>query len=87
MTHQDTKPRLFEAVEQRVETGPIQFGDDWPGIFIRGDNALYISYCLQHVVDPMKEAAKNNSAMWMYIAELTNLIKLLESCDARTMEH
>lgn len=24
---------------QRVETGAIQFGDDWPGVFIRGDNA------------------------------------------------
>jgi len=23
----------------RVETGAIQFGDDWPGLFIRGDNA------------------------------------------------
>jgi len=22
----------------RVETGPVQFGDDWPGYFIRGDN-------------------------------------------------
>ena len=22
----------------RVETGAIQFGDDWPGYFIRGDN-------------------------------------------------
>ena len=24
----------------RVETGAVQFGDDWPGLFIRGDNAL-----------------------------------------------
>jgi hypothetical protein len=23
----------------RVETGAVQFGDDWPGLFIRGDNA------------------------------------------------
>jgi hypothetical protein len=32
--------RKFPAVEVRVETGPIQFGDDWPGVFMRGDNAL-----------------------------------------------
>ena len=25
--------------EGRAETGPMQFGDDWPGVFIRGDNA------------------------------------------------
>src|SRR5258708_6381349 len=24
----------------RPETGVMQFGDDWPGVFIRGDNAL-----------------------------------------------
>lgn len=24
----------------RVETGAVQFGDDWPGLFLRGDNAL-----------------------------------------------
>ena len=24
----------------RVETGPLQIDDDWPGVFIRGDNAL-----------------------------------------------
>ena len=25
---------------ERVETGSLQINDDWPGIFIRGDNAL-----------------------------------------------
>lgn len=25
---------------QRIDTGPIQIDDDWPGIFIRGDHAL-----------------------------------------------
>lgn len=24
----------------RIENGPIQFGADWPGVFIRGDDAL-----------------------------------------------
>ncbi len=24
----------------RVESGPTQFGDDWPGVFIRGDSAF-----------------------------------------------
>ena len=35
-----SKPENIE----RVETGSIQFDDDWPGVFIRGDNASY--YCL-----------------------------------------
>ena len=28
----------------RIGTGPLQIGDDWPGVFIRGDDALgYVS--------------------------------------------
>jgi hypothetical protein len=27
--------------EERPETGPMKFGDDWRGLFIRGDNAFY----------------------------------------------
>ncbi len=26
--------------QTRVETGVVQFGNDWPGVFVRGDNAL-----------------------------------------------
>lgn len=25
---------------RRVETGPVAFGNDWPGVFIRGDDAF-----------------------------------------------
>lgn len=34
-----TEIRRLPAQQERVETGPVQFGDDWPGAFIRGDNA------------------------------------------------
>jgi hypothetical protein len=37
----------------RVETGPLQFGDDWPGYFLRGDSALGLSMdalYLEHLV-------------------------------------
>ncbi|OWK36082.1 hypothetical protein [Fimbriiglobus ruber] len=37
----------------RLETGAVQFGDDWPGLFVRGDNAIslagYIDYILPHL--------------------------------------
>lgn len=38
-------------LEKRVETGPIQFDDDWPGVFIRGDNATYYAMCLNSLLD------------------------------------
>jgi hypothetical protein len=27
-------------MSKRAETGPMQFGDDWPGLFLRGDDAF-----------------------------------------------
>lgn len=37
--------------DDRVETGAVQFGDDWPGLFIRGDDAMELMYCLQSAAD------------------------------------
>lgn len=38
--------RQLPAVEKRVETGAVRFGDDWPGLFIRGDDAMYLAMCI-----------------------------------------
>ena len=27
----------------RVETGAVQFGNDWPGLFVRGDEAICLA--------------------------------------------
>lgn len=29
-----------KPIEGRPETGALQVNDDWPGVFIRGDNAI-----------------------------------------------
>lgn len=31
----------------RIPTGVLQFGDDWPGVFIRGDEALALANRLE----------------------------------------
>ena len=43
--------RQLPAMTPRVETGPAQFGDDWPGIFIRGDNAAFYALHLKRLLD------------------------------------
>ncbi len=45
----------------RLETGPMQFGDDWPGVFIRGDNAAHYAIAIDTLLfhdkaDPMATA-------------------------------
>lgn len=42
--------RRFPAEQVRVEGGPIMFGDDWPGLFIRGDEAMHYAFALRDVL-------------------------------------
>ena len=34
------------AMKRRVETGAVQFGDDWRGLFIRGDDCMALNLAL-----------------------------------------
>lgn len=43
--------REFPATDTRVESGPIQFGADWPGTFIRGDHAAGYALHLDEVLN------------------------------------
>jgi hypothetical protein len=63
----------------RPETGPMQFGHDWPGIFIRGDNALaYVSI----IALVLAELARRNPERGdnLHKHGLYGLGKLLASC-------
>lgn len=60
------KIRKLPAVEGgRVETGPVQFGDDWPGIFIRGDNAFGYAMELQNAMAQMPECLEKMQVKWL----------------------
>ncbi len=49
-----TPVRILPQATPRVETGPVQFGDDWPGIFIRGDNAFHYAINLSLALDKVQ---------------------------------
>lgn len=46
-----TDIQILNAQDKRVETGAIQFGDDWPGVFIRGDNAGWFAFSLKAILE------------------------------------
>jgi hypothetical protein len=48
--------RFLPEQEERVETGPVQFGGDWPGVFVRGDNCFYYSMILKSELDKLPES-------------------------------
>ena len=63
--------------QQRAETGILEFEGDWPGVFIRGDNAAGFAMSLQMVLtqstaDPMSKMI------------VEGLLHLLEGSDVRT---
>lgn len=64
--------------ENRVETGPLQFNDDWPGIFIRGDVAYGYAAALHAYLNdpnPSENMRKINESI------IENFARLLVSCD------
>jgi hypothetical protein len=52
----------------------VQFGNDWPGVFIRGDEAFGITMILGRVLD-MIDRPDSLTAL-----ELHDLCDLLDSC-------
>jgi hypothetical protein len=43
---------------ERLETGSVKFGEDWTGVFIRGDNAIFYLQNLAHLAE-LEEVKKN----------------------------
>ncbi len=61
----------------RPETGPMQFGDDWRGVFIRGDNALMLYVPL---LNELREKLKSEDDFLLSVS-LNNLINVLASAE------
>jgi hypothetical protein len=47
-----------------VETGAVKFGDDWPGLFIRGDNAISLRRRINDLLEHLSsEDVQNNNTI------------------------
>ncbi len=55
--------KKFARVKNRVESGAIQFGDDWPGLFLRGDDAKYLSMAIECVLESVAVTKTNRLAL------------------------
>lgn len=75
------RTRMLPALtDGRPETGPMQFGEDWPGVFIRGDNAIWYAQAVRAALMFLP------SDQWLVRAQLEGLAATLGSCDARTAD-
>jgi hypothetical protein len=70
--------------QQRVETGPMQFGEDWKGVFIRGDNVFALKLALMKLLEVTRHHTGNPYETILEIKTIEGLIRLLESSNQYT---
>jgi len=64
----------------RVESGPIRFGSDWTGLFLRGDDAVVNGLVLKSYLQTHKDPTD------LYYGILMDFANTLLSSDERQME-
>lgn len=76
--------RQLPAQSPPVETGPIRFGNDKPGVFIRAENALGFFITLRNLLQDSPLAS-----VWLgqWKTQMENLLLLLESSQAGQEDH
>jgi hypothetical protein len=57
-------------VDGRVETGPLQINDDWPGLFVRGDACIYYAQFLAAAAEATPEEHVGLSSGLRSLADL-----------------
>lgn len=67
--------RIIPHEGPRVETGAVQFGDDWRGIFIRGDNAGWIAHCIGVIGQEIDKLSDDAQFLWHNVDEIRRIIQ------------
>jgi hypothetical protein len=63
----------FDNKTGRVETGAVQFGEDWPGLFIRGDNAFALAINVQALLEWYNELPEHVKGEFMVSQAISGL--------------
>ena len=66
----------FPGSSGETPTGALQFQGDWPGLFVRGDEAIFMMFCTRQLVehlagnqDPIVAGALNGLKRYADIIE------------------
>lgn len=75
-------------MSERAETGPLAFGTDWPGVFIRGDDSknyeLHLAALLDYFEEKIRtaeELTEEDAMQLVHIELLRGLQSTLASSD------
>lgn len=59
----------------RIETGVTRTKDDWPGIFIRGDEAMHYAMQLGFLLERVEKTGDRDPLGTMYARGLADLLR------------
>lgn len=65
-------------MSDRLETGPVHMPGDWPGVFIRGDQAAHFAQCLMALRPQMPAGEEIDDLISR--GAVDGLIETLNSC-------
>ena len=72
--------RELPSQTKRVETGAVQFGDDWPGVFQRGDDACYNASMLASLAEKVARGSDDPETLMLCMMAVAQA-KTLVRCD------
>ena len=67
-----------DGTEPRVETGAVRFGSDWPGLFIRGDEAHNLALGISSMDTYLKQVLRSDQ-----LDAIRHLRIMTELCELR----
>lgn len=56
----------------------MQFRDDWPGLFLRGDDAIQLGARIRSMLEALKEEKVDDARVWAATTELERLAEMIE---------
>ena len=60
----------------RVPTGALQFRDDWPGLFLRGDDAICVMLSIRHLAERL--AGSDDVVIASSLSRLNRIAEIIE---------
>ena len=64
----------------RIETGPVRFGDDWNGTFVRGDNSFHIACVLEQAIGIIRIHGNDFNQGELVAIQLESYANLFKEC-------
>ena len=68
----------LQGGSEAVPSGALQFQDDWPGLFLRGDNAVVFGARIKSLLEVLKEKKLEDSRISSALLQLEEMSDVID---------